>query len=203
MGKWINIIILMIIIAMPALGSGTIIQISTDNTSWTNITSTYYGGSIDETNQSAYIQNLNASTTYYLRAMDNTHTWNYTSIQTLAASGGEDEMANMLMAVSIVQIFIITLFMILGIVNTFRYFKWASFIMAFYETFILLGIVWAGVSEVSYIWVLHMNFYLTGIVGFGLLMLSFMFRSIDLMTHDEQAGKSQLGMNKFDGNKFT
>jgi hypothetical protein len=47
-----------------------------------------------------------------------------------------------------------------------------------------------------------MNFILTGIVGFGLLNLSFMFRSIDLMTYETEVDKSQLGMDKFNGDKF-
>ena len=53
------------------------IDISKDNASWTDITSTSYAGKIDETNKSAYVFMLKEETPYYFRSKDTATSWIY------------------------------------------------------------------------------------------------------------------------------
>ena len=99
-------------------------------------------------------------------------------------------------------LFIIAMFIIIGVVNTHPYFKWGSFVFAFYESIVMLGFVYATYQALDTQWLFNFNFYFTLLIGFMILILSFMFRSINLMTHDTETDKSQLGMSRFSGDKF-
>lgn len=94
---------------------------------------------------------------------------------------------------------LITLFIILGIANTEPMLKWASFILAFFQTFIMLGFIMATATGLYVNWLLTMNFILTGIVGFGLVFFSFVTRSINLMRLDEPEEKSD---DRFASDRF-
>lgn len=74
---------------IPQVLAGVQVQISTDNTTWVDVTNTTYGGSIDETNKIATAYGLTENKVYYIRAKDDVTSWNYKEFIT----EGGDEMA--------------------------------------------------------------------------------------------------------------
>lgn len=100
------IIILLMTITIPIVYGATTCQVSLDNTTWVDITNIMYGGEIDDIEDKAYIQNLNDSTTYYIRCRDSDTRWGYISQET--KSGGLDEkmIATMMGIVFVAGLFI-------------------------------------------------------------------------------------------------
>lgn len=103
-----------------------------------------------------------------------------------------------MIAITLTSLFLILIFIALGIFNKFSMFKWASFILAFFEMFYLLGLLYGNEAGLNIVPLLQMNFIIFGIVGFGLVILSFTFKSISLMSFDE-AAPNDLAKGKFSG----
>lgn len=65
---------LLILIIIPSI-TATDIQVSTDNSTWTNC----LGCIVNEANKTAYIVGLDKETTYYFRVKNDSTDWSYTS----------------------------------------------------------------------------------------------------------------------------
>lgn len=78
----IRLVLIFVLVALivSQLVDATVIEISTDNTTWKNYT--LYGGTIDEINRSAIVTMLKSGSSYYARGMNDTHDWGYTVIST-------------------------------------------------------------------------------------------------------------------------
>ena len=88
---------------IPIVSAGIQCQVSPDNSTWANFSTTCYGGCIDEAATLAYVQNLNDSATYHIRCKNETTSWGYLTVKT--ESGGESVMASlavMLFALAVV-----------------------------------------------------------------------------------------------------
>jgi len=98
MAKWQNgkiVFILLVIFISFWIFGGTVnateCQISSDNESWSNITASVWGGCIDDTNDLAYMQNLECNTQYYIRCKTPATEWGYKNQKT--GGCGIDKMA--------------------------------------------------------------------------------------------------------------
>lgn len=131
---------------------------------------------------------------------NSTHGGSSSFIFTVTESGQNETQVDV--GSAIYFLFIIFMFIMLAVVNKFPYFKWGSLVYAFYQSMLFMGFVYASYKGLNTNWIFTTNLYFTLLVGFMLLILSIMFRSIDLMTHSEEAQHSQLGMDKFEGDKF-
>lgn len=131
---------------------------------------------------------------------NSTHAGIVSSVYVITENG-ENE-GNVDLGVVVYFLFIIAMFIILGVANKFAYFKWGCFVYAFYESILFLGFVYAYLSSLDLLWLFRLNLYMTLIVGFMIVILSLMFRSIDLMGYGTESEKSQLGMDRFQGSKF-
>ncbi len=91
MKKCLTIILLMCVM-IPIVYSSVECQISIDNLTWVNTTSTLYGGCTDESNKLGYIQNLEFGTTQYIRCRNGTTNWGYISKDTQGQDNEDDKM---------------------------------------------------------------------------------------------------------------
>lgn len=76
------ILILLILLIIPNVKAQIECDVSDDNETWVDITSTLYDGCIDENSSLANINNLDEDQTYYLRCKDDETEWNYVSTRT-------------------------------------------------------------------------------------------------------------------------
>lgn len=101
--KWI-ISIIMIIICTSGVESAVLVQYSTDNSTWKNITS------IDEDEKEGHQINLDADTLYYIRSSNDSTNWYYTSKRTLEGGLNQMEIALAIFAVLFIIIGLYLLF---------------------------------------------------------------------------------------------
>lgn len=79
-----QLLIMMLLVLIPIV-TGTVVQVSTDNITWVNISNTEYQGIINETTKVAGIFYLKEDTKYYFRASGTNNVWVYADQTT----GGE------------------------------------------------------------------------------------------------------------------
>lgn len=78
-------VITAMILLTASIVLGTDVQISSDNTTWKNITGSFYNGNIDETEKRATTHLLNESTSYCIRGKNGTTNWQYICFNTKAS----------------------------------------------------------------------------------------------------------------------
>ena len=99
--KCLPIIILMFAM-IPIVLTDIECQISTDNITFLTIDSSLFGGCVDDTNNIAYIQDLNPSTNYHIRCRNETDGWGY--IEQRTERGGKNIMADLSIMIFILSI---------------------------------------------------------------------------------------------------
>ena len=106
----------------------------------------------------------------------------------------------------VVFIFLIIIFIVMAVANRFLFFKWACFLFAFYEAALMLGYVYGTSAGLPVAWILWLNFLIVMSVGFGIVILSMMTKSMILFSFDqetvENAGYDDKGFDKFNRDKF-
>ena len=86
-------------------------------------------------------------------------------------------------------------FSILGVINKAIWLKLLSFSISILEMIMMLAVIYVSEGGGDYLPILKVNFYSILIVGFGLGMLTFWLRSIEIATdetmpiYEEQKGK--------------
>ena len=106
MKKWL--IYLIILICIPSVFA-TECEISEDNLTFVTVTSSVYGGYVDEAAGVAHCQNLEADTWYYYRCRENaTASWIYSSAKTLPGGFEEMELA-MIAGIGVIAFFLLYL----------------------------------------------------------------------------------------------
>lgn len=83
---------MLVMFCLPTVFASVTCEIGTDNLTWMNVTTTRYGGCVDDDNNMGYAQNLQPDTEYFIRCKNTTHAWGYESFTT-DASGEEEPMA--------------------------------------------------------------------------------------------------------------
>ena len=200
MRKWILLILTMFVL-LPTVSAAIQIQISGDNTTWEAIDITKYGGVINETNKTAFAQNLNESTTYYIRARNTTTSWNYTSVST--NTSGEVTMASL--AITIFTLLVTCSMYGLAAKKEIVKNKYVNLIMR--RSFLVLGIyftiftaaIMATISDNAGLGLTQEMFFFMKLFGwFGypamiFLMLSAIiqsFREMKIDKHNKRVGES-------------
>jgi len=138
----------------------------------------------------------------YITQCNTTHTggfvgYTFEAVNTYETIPYESNISSM----TIIIIFLIIIFIILGIFNQFAYFRWAFFIYAFLETVMLTGFIYGSFIGLNIAWLLKFNFYFLIIVGFPIIILSFMLKSVDLMSFGKSAQKDA-GTDRFSISKY-
>ena len=108
--KWKLYILLMFVMIPIVLATHEVdCQTSQDNLTWVNVTSTLYGGCIDETSNLGYIQNIDENSNHYIRCRNSSTNWAYAGQRT--DTGGEIPMASLAIVIFILTI-IVALFIL-------------------------------------------------------------------------------------------
>lgn len=82
MKRW-PILLLMMMLTFPLAFAGTQVQLSTNNSTWYNINTTF-GGAISDPDRVATAEYLEDATTYYVRVRNDTTWWGYSEFVTEA-----------------------------------------------------------------------------------------------------------------------
>lgn len=200
MGK-IIIIILLLLAIIPVTIAEIDCQVSTDNSTWINISAITYAGCEDETNGIAYIQNLNQNTTYYIRcnnASDINQTWGYISQTTQTAGGGQGVDEKMI-AFALIYGLLILIFVLAGVYGLWtgaRIFQLVGFGVALIELMFAVFIVYLNELGEPITPLMLTNFYwLLGIFAFISLtwIILFVIKAINPAEDEEEKGKKWQG----------
>jgi len=94
--RTILISILMFLILLPSVLSTTTCQISEDNSTWVNITTTLSRGCVDDMNGLGSVLELTEDTKYYVRCKNETTLWGYEEFTTDESDAGMEDERNMI-----------------------------------------------------------------------------------------------------------
>lgn len=114
------------------------------------------------------------------------------------------EYSSILLPIILTSMFLILLFVGLFLINQFKFFKWANLIFAFFEMFIMLGMVYGDYIGNDLTGILKLNFIIFGTIGFMVLLASLIFKSINIMSMGAAPDQEMTNFNdpKFMDDKF-
>ncbi len=152
-------------------------DVSEDNITFTDITSPLYGGYVDDNQGLAYIQNMQAETTYYARCRENsTATWQYMSIDT-KDEWSEAKMLAIILGLFITMVFFIAMSFFINAAGTKILFRGIALVeLVNISFFMYLNEIGGNLGDL-----LKLNFYIMLTIAFGVGMVSLILFTMKLI----------------------
>ncbi len=166
MKRW-KILMLFMFLVLVETVTATTIQISTDNTTWVDVTSSAYAGSICENSNVARVENLQEGTIYYLRGQNETHDWEYTKFRT---KGG-----NRMISIIVGLIASMAAFGIIGFFSKGLGLKVFGYGIAYIELVAIMFLLYLNELGLDMAPFLRINFWVVFILVFGMGMIGLTF----------------------------
>jgi hypothetical protein len=181
--KRISVLLLLALLLVQGAFASVTIEISGDNATWKPINSSVYAGDIDLSSSVGLAQILNPTTTYYLRAKNDSTSWSYKSFTTL----GDETLTGIILAF----IIIIITFGVYGFFSNGSQ-KLLGYGLSLIELSIMTFILYLKELNESIASMLSMNFYIILIIIFGIGMTALIRYVLRLMDANDETGEENL-----------
>lgn len=112
------------------------------------------------------------------------------------------EKENNMIAIILVFILLISYFAILGWLNASNQLKFLCFSLSIIELIMMVAIIYISEGAGDYMPILSVNFYAILIVGFGVGMLTFFFKSADMANLASDESVNPMEQNKWNHKKW-